>query len=86
MTSDHVSDICPHLLIALDLLNASKREYPPWSRLDHSKIMIFGKIDIKRAGGCYKSISTEKPLERFPIVRTPRGYVHIPTVGREIDW
>ena len=31
-----------------------------------SKIVIFGEIDIKRDGGCYKSISTVKFFEPFP--------------------
>ena len=65
-TSDHVPDICPHLLIAPDRLETSNREHSSSTCLDHQKSWFSGKFDIKRDGGCYKSISTVKCFEPFP--------------------
>ena len=46
--------------------------------------MIFLKIEIKSAGGCYKLDVTVNCLDLFPIDRIPPGFVHTFTVGREI--
>jgi len=43
--------------------------------------MIFRKIIIKSAGGCYKRNVTANCLDPFPIDRTPTGFVHIYTLG-----
>ena len=47
--------------------------------------MIFREIEIKSAGGCYKLNVTVIFRNHLMIERTPTGFVHEPTVGREID-
>ena len=84
MSTDHVSHIFPHLLITLDRLNTSGSEYLSRPCLDHQNIDFSENWDKNRRGLLQIKCNRYFSRSPFPIGRAPRGFVHIPTVGREI--